>query len=86
VETVGNRTRLRLNEHLSFLAKANLTMRLQAYPPGSVIILDGSAVQRIDHDVAEVLREFVDSSVERRIEVEVIGLEQLFKGGGGLAH
>jgi hypothetical protein len=61
-------------------------MRLQAYPPGSVIILDGSAVQRIDHDVAEVLREFVDSSVERRIEVEVIGLEQLFKGGGGLAH
>ncbi len=77
--------RLRLNEHLTFLSKANLSVSLQQYPAGSIIEIDGSAVQRIDHDVAEVLREFKESAAERQIEVRFEGLER-FLGGDGLAH
>ncbi len=81
----GKLTRLRLNEHLTFLSKANLTMCLQQYPPGSVLEIDGSAVKRIDHDVAEVLREFLESAGERRIEVRLVGLDSI-TNGRGLAH
>lgn len=85
IEQDGNRTRLRLNEHLTFLAKANLTARLQAFPAGSCVEIDGSGVQRIDHDVAEVLREFLASAGERHIEVRLTGLDQI-GSGSGLAH
>ncbi|MGE3849711.1 MAG: SulP family inorganic anion transporter [Gammaproteobacteria bacterium] len=85
VSSDGPMVRLRLNEHLTFLSKANLTVSLQQYPPGSVIEIDGSAVKRIDHDVAEVLREFLESAAERHIEVRAIGLDGL-TSGQGLAH
>jgi SulP family sulfate permease len=77
--------RIRLNEHLTFLSKANLSVSLQQFPAGSVVEIDGSAVQRIDHDVAEVLREFMGSAAERRIEVRLQGLERVV-GGTALAH
>ncbi len=80
-------TYLRLNEHLTFLSKANLSTGLQKFPPGSEIVIDGTAVKRIDHDVAEVLREFHQSAPSRRIGVRLVGLEGLIKSGGdGLAH
>jgi carbonic anhydrase len=81
----GTTTRLRLNEHLTFLSKANLSTRLQQFPPGSAVEIDGSAVKRIDHDAAEVIREFRDSATERRIDVRLIGLDGML-GKGGLAH
>jgi len=85
IEVDGNRTRLQLNEHLTFLAKANLTARLQAFPAGSIVEIDGSTVQRIDHDVAEVLREFLQSAPERHLDVRLTGLEK-FVNGSSLAH
>lgn len=81
----GTTTRLRLNEHLTFLSKANLSTRLQQFPPGSAVEIDGSLVKRIDHDAAEVLREFRDSAADRRIDVRLIGLDGML-GKGGLAH
>jgi len=77
--------RIRLNEHLTFLSKANLSVSLQKFPAGSVVEVDGSAVQRIDHDVAEVLREFLASAAERHVEVRLVGLEHI-NGGSGLSH
>jgi MFS superfamily sulfate permease-like transporter len=78
-------TRIRLNEHLTFLSKANLSVSLQQFPAGSIVEIDGSAVQRIDHDVAEVLREFMESAAERHIEVRLQGLDRIV-GGSALAH
>ncbi|MCC6319136.1 MAG: SulP family inorganic anion transporter [Gemmatimonadaceae bacterium] len=81
----GTVTRLRLNEHLTFLSKANLSTRLQQVPPGSTLEIDGSGVKRLDHDAAEVLREFHASAKERRIDVRLIGLDGALSTGG-LAH
>jgi MFS superfamily sulfate permease-like transporter len=82
----GKRARLRLNEHLTFLSKANLSTALQRFPAGSEVEVDGTAVKRIDHDVAEVLREFQASAKERRITVRFEGLEALGGNDRGLAH
>lgn len=79
-------TRLRLNEHLTFLSKANLATRLQQFPPGAEVEIDGRAVRRIDHDAAEVLREFHASAAARRVTVRMLGLDHLLSGGKGLAH
>lgn len=80
-------THIRLNEHLTFLSKANLSTALQTYPAGSELVIDGTGVKRIDHDVAEVLREFYASAPARKIRVRVLGLPHLFGGGGdALAH
>ena len=79
-------TRLRLNEHLTFLAKANLTERLQQVPRGTTVELDGTTVRRIDHDVAEVIREFVASAGNRGVEVRLRGLDHLVQGAAALAH
>lgn len=75
-------TRLRLNQHLTFLSKANLSTRLQQFPPGSRVFIDATDVTRIDHDVAEVLREFRESASNRQISVEVTGLNTGLVPGG----
>ena len=86
VSQEGTRSRLKLNEHLTFLSKANLSTALQQFPAGSEVEVDGSYVKRIDHDVAEVLREFRTSAAERMITVRFIGLDSLGFSEGGLAH
>ncbi len=79
-------TRVRLNEHLTFLSKANLATRLQQIPSGSEVEIDGSSVRRIDHDAAEVLREFKASAAARKVSARFIGLDHILGGGAGLAH
>ncbi len=78
--------RLRLNEHLTFLSKANLTTRLQQFPRGTSVEIDGTAVRRIDHDVAEVIREFVASAGNRGVDVQLRGLDHIKTGSSALAH
>ncbi|MBL8983119.1 MAG: hypothetical protein JNL26_13095, partial [Gemmatimonadetes bacterium] len=51
-----------------------------------VVEVDGTAVRRIDHDVAEVLREFVSSAAARGLTVRTTGLDRIFGGPAGLAH
>ena len=86
VSTEGTHTRLRLNAHLTFLSKANLSTTLQQFAAGSEVEVDGSAVKRIDHDAAEVLREFRASAEGRRITVRFLGLDSLFGSGALGAH
>jgi SulP family sulfate permease len=86
VESDDGVTRLRLNEHLTFLAKANLTTQLQTFPSGSSIEIDGRLVRRIDHDAAEALREFRESAAARRVTVRFVGLDHIMNGSKGLAH
>ncbi|MBL8982490.1 MAG: SulP family inorganic anion transporter, partial [Gemmatimonadetes bacterium] len=80
VDEAPGSAKLRLNEHLTFLSKANLSTRLQQFPRGTVVEVDGTAVRRIDHDVAEVLREFVSSAAARGLTVRTTGLDRIFGG------
>jgi MFS superfamily sulfate permease-like transporter len=80
----GRTTRIRLHEHLTFLAKANLTSMLQSFERGSEVEIDGRDVKRADHDVLEVLREFRDSAATRGLQIRLIGLN--LDATSGLAH
>jgi MFS superfamily sulfate permease-like transporter len=68
-------TKIRLNEHLTFLHKASLTAALQEFTPGSKVIIDGSKCKRIDHDVLDVLREFKASATNRLLHIDIRGVD-----------
>ncbi|MES2624796.1 MAG: SulP family inorganic anion transporter [Pseudomonadota bacterium] len=68
-------TKIRLNEHLTFLHKASLSSALQEFTPGSRIVIDGSRCKRIDHDVLDVLREFKESATNRLLNIDIKGID-----------
>ena len=68
-------TKIRLNEHLTFLHKASLTAALQEFAPGSRIVIDGSRCKRVDHDVLDVLREFKASATNRLLNIDIKGID-----------
>ncbi len=55
---IGNKTIIRLSEHVSFLNRANLQQTLDALPPKSDVIIDASRSKYIDYDVYEVIQNF----------------------------
>ncbi len=65
-------TRLRLNESVSFLNKASLASRLEAFPPNSRIEIDGRNCRRIDHDVLELIHEYEQTAKLRNIDLRLI--------------
>jgi MFS superfamily sulfate permease-like transporter len=83
--TEANITHLRLNKHLTFLHKASITAALQAFKPGSQVIIDGSKCRHVDHDVLDVLRDFQSSARERRLDVTITGLD-LNASSIGMGH
>lgn len=68
-------TKIRLNEHLTFLHKASLTAALQEFTPGSRVLIDGSRCKRVDHDVLDVLREFKASATNRLLNIDITGID-----------
>ena len=74
-QDLGNgRLRIRLTEQMSFLNKAALRRVLRDVPEGSHLTIDASASRMIDHDVLEVLREFLTHADSAGIEVELLGI------------
>lgn len=67
--------RLQLKEHLTFLHKASITDALQEFKPGMRVTIDGSRCRRVDHDVLEVLRDFLEGATERKLDVTITGLD-----------
>jgi MFS superfamily sulfate permease-like transporter len=74
----GNIVKLQLSEEVSFLNKASIQMRLNALPPGSKVIIDGSQSINIDHDVLEIIQDFKQfRAPSKKIEVETVGIDGL---------
>ncbi len=70
----GNQSRLKLGQHVSFINRSRLQSRLDAYPPGSEVIIDASASQYVDPDVVEMIKDFENHSAPRRdIKLSLIG-------------
>ena len=70
----GNQSRLKLGQHVSFINRSRLQSRLDAYPPGSEVIIDASASQHIDPDVVEMLKDFENHTAPKRdIKLSLIG-------------
>lgn len=68
-------TRVRLNEQVSFLSKASLARLFERLEPGSRLELDGSHCRHIHSDVLELIRDFRETALLKKIDLRLVGLE-----------
>jgi MFS superfamily sulfate permease-like transporter len=72
-----NQCTLILSEHVSFLNKASIMKALREIPDGNQITIDGSRTQFIDHDVREVINNFMINAPSKNITYEIKGIKEL---------
>ncbi len=70
---------LKLQKDVSFLNKAPLMKELATIPPGSKVILNSIKARFIDHDIQEVLNDFIKTSGDKNIKVILEGYNYNFK-------
>lgn len=61
-----------LNKDVSFLNKALLRKFILRITPNSKVIIDASKAQFIDHDILEIIQDFLLSALDNNIEVKLI--------------
>lgn len=64
-----------LAEEVSFLNKGNILKTLNSIEEGSFVTIDASNTKVIDHDVIEVIQNFMVNATRRNISVRVVGLD-----------
>lgn len=64
---------LKLQKDVSFLNKALLMKQLERIPKGSKLIINAQKAQFIDHDIQEVLNDFIATSSDKKINITVEG-------------
>lgn len=70
---------VKLQKDVSFLNKASLMKKLSEIPPESDVILNASQAGFIDHDIQEVLNDFIDTSTDKNINVSIEGFDYNLK-------
>lgn len=66
---VGNKTILKLSEHVSFLNKANIQQTLEQLPDYSEIVIDATRSKYIDYDVFEIIENFKIEAQRKHIKL-----------------
>jgi len=66
-----------LAEEVSFLNKGNILRTLNELPQGSSVVVDGSYTKIIDHDVIDVIRNFMITGARRNIKVTAVNIPGL---------
>ena len=66
---IGNKTIIRLSEHVSFLNRANIQQTLEALPPHSEVVIDASRSKYIDYDVYEIIQNFKSEAHHKHIKL-----------------
>ena len=66
---IGNKTIIRLAEHVSFLNRANIQQTLEALPPNSEVVIDATRSQYIDYDVHEIIQNFKSEAHHKHIKI-----------------
>jgi MFS superfamily sulfate permease-like transporter len=67
----GHRFVLKLTKDVSFLNKASLRHAFRAIPDGAEVIIDGTQSQFVDHDITEVIEDFLQTSKVTGVKVEL---------------
>ena len=73
-------SRIILAEEVSFLNKGSILQTLDQLPDGTHVTIDGSRTKIIDHDVIEIIRDFIINAQNKEITIKVDGkllLDQL---------
>ncbi|MEQ1622493.1 MAG: carbonic anhydrase family protein [Methylococcales bacterium] len=70
----GNKTIIRLSEHVSFLNKANILRTLRHLPDHSDVVIDATRSKYIDYDVYQIIENFKIKAERRHINLTVENL------------
>ena len=70
----GNKTILRLSEHVSFLNKANIQQTLERLPDDAEVIIDATRSKYIDYDVFEIIQNFRREAELKNIKLTIENL------------
>lgn len=65
---------LRFNKDVSFIHKATLQRVLREIEPQTHVVVDGAAIEFVDHDIEELLHDFIDTAGDRDLQIEVRGV------------
>jgi len=79
----GGTIKINLTEHVTFLNKGSLAIKLSAIEPGHHVIIDGTNAHYIDLDILEIIYNFKETSKDKNIQVELI---QVPAFGGSFGH
>ena len=71
---IGNKTILRLSEHVSFLNKANIQQTFEQLPDYSEVIIDATRSKYIDYDVFEIIENFKIEAQRKHIKLTIENL------------
>ncbi|WP_340122195.1 bifunctional SulP family inorganic anion transporter/carbonic anhydrase [Methylobacter svalbardensis] len=71
---IGNKTILRLSEHISFLNKANIQQTLEQLPDYSEVVIDATRSKYIDYDVYEIIENFKIEAQRKHIKLTIENL------------
>lgn len=82
----GTIKQVELGENLTFLNKTQVIYVLESLPARSHVVIDGSRSLYIDHDIREVLEDFIVNATEREIRVESIRIPGMEHASQGLAN
>jgi len=70
----GNKTIIRLSEHVSFLNKANILRTLRHLPDNSEVVIDATRAKYIDYDVYQIIENFKVKADRRNIKLTIENL------------
>ncbi len=68
---------IKLNSNVTFLNKVKLRDALDEIPEYCVLTIDGSESRWVDHDVLEIISEYVQKAHDRHIDVRLQGIERV---------
>ncbi|MDO8843719.1 bifunctional SulP family inorganic anion transporter/carbonic anhydrase [Methylicorpusculum sp.] len=71
---IGNKTILRLSEHVSFLNKANIQQTFEQLPDYSDVVIDATRSKYIDYDVYEIIENFKVEAQRKHIKLTIENL------------
>ncbi|MDD5461497.1 MAG: carbonic anhydrase family protein [Methylococcales bacterium] len=71
---IGNKTILRLSEHVSFLNKANIQQTFEQLPDYSEVVIDATRSKYIDYDVYEIIENFKIEAQRKHIKLTIENL------------
>jgi carbonic anhydrase len=66
---IGNKTIIRLSEHVSFLNRANIQQTLEALPEHSEVVIDATRTKFIDYDVYGIIQNFKSEAHHKHIKL-----------------
>jgi MFS superfamily sulfate permease-like transporter len=78
----GETIHIDLAQEVSFLNKAAIKQTLRSLPENSTVVVDAANTVYIDHDVLELLRDFVNyGSKDRNINITLMNFKEAYRMG-----